>query len=134
MDDSAVVVSDVEAPLERWIDPVRGRLGFRPLVGTTDDTDQLTAGLAELEAGDWLGMHRHRPAEVYYVLAGVGTLVAGNETHVLSPGTAVWIPGDLPHCVHNTGDTLLRLFYAFAVDSDDDVEYEFLGSGDASPS
>lgn len=122
-----MVVRDTDVPPARWDDPVRGHLAFRPLVGTSDATDELTAGVAELEPGGWLGAHRHPPAEVYYVLAGTGTLVVGDATHHLGPGTAVWIPGDVEHGVQNTGDAPLRLFYAFAVDSDDDVEYDFPG-------
>ena len=114
---------------EEWHDPVRGRLAFRPLVGTTGETDELVAGVAELEPDGWLGRHRHRPAEVYFVLTGTGALVAGERVHALEPGTAVWVPGGLAHDVRNTGDSPLRIFYAFAVDSDDDVGYEFLGSG-----
>lgn len=124
----AVVVSEEDVPLEAWDDPVRGRLGFRPLVGTTGDTEQLTAGVGELEPGGWLGRHRHRPAEIYRVLSGTGTLVAGDDTHELVPGRTVWIPGDLEHEVRNTGDVPLRIFYVFAVDSDDDVVYDFPGA------
>ncbi len=130
------MVRDTDVSPERWADPTRGMVGFQPLVGTTEATEELVAGVAELEPGGWMGLHRHRPAEVYYVLAGTGMLEAGEGTHVLQPGTAAWIPGDLVHGVRNTGESPLRVFYAFAVDSDDDIDYDFLGAsppGTATP-
>ena len=125
--DAVVVRADDVSP-ERWEDPVRGHLDFRPLVGTSGATDQLVAGVAELEPGGWLGLHRHGPAEVYHVLAGTGTMTAGDATHPLEPGTTVWVPAGLTHGVRNTGGSPLRILYTFAVDSDDDVDYDFLGS------
>lgn len=129
MDTDAVVVQQDEVAQERWSDPVRGELSFQPLVGTTGRTAELTAGIAELGPGGWLGRHRHEPAEVYHVLGGTGTLEAGGATHALRPGTTVWLPGGLPHAVRCEGQEPLRVFYAFAVDSDDDVRYEFLERG-----
>ena len=43
----------------------------------------------------------------------------------MSAGTAVAIPGDVEHGIRNTGPIPLRFFYAFAVDSFDDVVYRF---------
>ena len=129
MDARAVVVREADVPLERWADPVKGEVGFRPLVGTSEATAELTAGVLELAPGRELGVHRHPPAEVYFVLAGTGSLAAGGETQRLEPGTSVWIPGGLEHGVRSTGDSPLRVFYVFAVDSDDDVDYDFAPSG-----
>jgi quercetin dioxygenase-like cupin family protein len=126
MSNRAVVVRDEDVEVKRWEHPLRGHLGFRPLVGTTADTNELTAGVAELEPGGWLGTHRHRPAEVYHVLTGTGVLVAGEDAHVVRTGSTVWIPGDLEHGIRNTGHSALRLFYVFAVDSDDQVQYRFM--------
>jgi quercetin dioxygenase-like cupin family protein len=122
----ATVLHDSAVPLERWSDPVRGEVGFRTLFG--DDataTASVTAGVTEMEPGDWLGRHRHAPAEIYYVLAGEGTMELDGEQHAVRTGSAVFIPGDLEHGIRNTGSERLRFFYAFAADSFADIEYRF---------
>jgi mannose-6-phosphate isomerase-like protein (cupin superfamily) len=122
----ATVLHDSAVPLERWSDPVRGEVGFRTLFGDdTNPTGSLTAGVTEMEPGEWLGHHRHTPAEIYYVLAGEGTLDLGGEQQVVRAGSAVFIPGDLEHGIRNTGREPLRFFYAFAVGSFTDIEYRF---------
>lgn len=120
-----VVVHPDEVAGERWDDPVRGAIGFRTLLGGDGPTGSLTAGLAELGPGDWLGRHRHEPAEVYHVVEGHGVAVVDGQEVELRPGTTVLVPGDAEHGVHNPGPGPLRVFYAFAVGSFDEVEYRF---------
>ncbi len=115
-----------QAPEDGWDDPVRGRLRWRTLFsqGLTQ-TDGMTCGVTELKLGDWLGLHRHAPPEVYYVFAGAGIVsLAGREIPVTA-GSAVFIPGMTEHGIRQTGGEVLRLFYAFPVDSFDSVEYLF---------
>jgi mannose-6-phosphate isomerase-like protein (cupin superfamily) len=125
MTNRALVLEESDVPLERWSDPVRGEVGFRTLFGDGATTDSLTAGVTELEPGGWLGHHRHRPAEVYYVVHGTGIVVLGEDERVVGAGSAVFIPGNLEHGIRNTGDTQLRFFYAFAVGSFAEVDYCF---------
>ncbi|MCB8978163.1 MAG: hypothetical protein H6657_12140 [Ardenticatenaceae bacterium] len=42
----------------------------------------------------------------------------------MQPGSLVFIPGDAPHGLRNTGSEVLRLLYVFAVDSLDEVVYK----------
>jgi quercetin dioxygenase-like cupin family protein len=122
----AVVMQDSDVALDRWSDPVRGRVGFRTLLGgPATRTADFTAGVTELEPDGWLGRHRHSPSEVYYVLEGEGTLTIDGATHVVSAGTTVYIPGDSEHGIRNTGTGRLRFFYAFGVGSFDQIEYRF---------
>lgn len=90
-------------------------------------TEGLVVGVAELEPGATSAgaRHRHDPTEVYYVLSGRGVVEIEDEEHVLTPGTAVYIPGDVPHVARNTGDEVLRLLYVFAADDFSKVEYRF---------
>jgi quercetin dioxygenase-like cupin family protein len=109
-----------------WDDPVKGRIAWRtPFSGDRTETDSLTAGMAELEPGGWLGLHRHDPAEIYFVLQGRGLLTLDGAEYVVTAGSAVFIPGDAEHGIRNDGTALLRFLYAFAVDSFADVEYRF---------
>jgi mannose-6-phosphate isomerase-like protein (cupin superfamily) len=121
-----LVIEEADAPQDGWDDPVRGRLRWRTLFsrGLTQ-TAGMTCGVTELGPGDWLGLHRHAPPEAYYVFAGAGILSLEGREVPVSAGSAVFIPGMAEHGIRQTGNEVLRLFYAFPVDSFDSVEYLF---------
>ncbi len=121
-----MVLDEADAPLDGWDDPVKGRIRWRTLFsrGGTP-TDGITCGVADLFAGDWLGLHRHAPPEVYYVLAGQGVITLNGQEHAVRAGSAVFIPGMAEHGIRQTGAELLRFFCGFPVDSFDSVEYLF---------
>ena len=121
-----LVIEEADAPQDGWDDPVRGRLRWRTLFsrGLTQ-TAGMTCGVTELGPGDWLGLHRHAPPEVYYVFAGAGILSLEGREVPVSAGSAVFIPGMAEHGIRQTGNEVLHLFYAFPVDSFDSVEYLF---------
>ena len=126
MSSQGIIVSEAATPWERWADPVRGEVGFRTLVGDgTGTTDSLTAGVTEMEPGGWLGLHRHAPAEIYYVLEGHGAMRLGEAEHAVAAGSTVFIPGDVEHGIRNTGAAPLRFFYVFPVGAFTDIEYRF---------
>jgi quercetin dioxygenase-like cupin family protein len=126
-----LVRHDSDVPLETWDDPVRGRVGFRTVVGDGQvATSSLTAGMTELEPGGWLGLHRHEPAEVYHVVAGEGRVSLDGTEHAVRAGSSVFIPGDVEHGIRAVGQEPLRFFYAFAVDSFEEVTYHFTADGD----
>ena len=121
-----LVVRTEEQVLEGWDDPVKGRVSWRTLFsGGTTATEALTAGVAELQPGDRLGLHRHTASEIYYVLEGSGIVTLDGVEHEMAAGAAVFIPGDCEHGVRNDGASPLRLFYAFPVDSFAEIEYRF---------
>jgi mannose-6-phosphate isomerase-like protein (cupin superfamily) len=119
-------LDEKDAPQDGWDDPVRGRLRWRTLFskGVTP-TERMTCGVTELRPGDWLGLHRHAPAEIYYVFAGAGLMSLEGRELPIKAGSAVFIPGMAEHGLRQTGSEILRLFYAFPVDSFDSVEYLF---------
>jgi len=118
-----ISVADVEP--ERWCDPVRGEMGFRNIFGGAATETDFTAGVTELEVDGCLGHHRHEPAEIYYVFTGEGAVTIDDEEHAVSAGSVVHIPGNSEHAIRNTGNGPLRLSYAFAVGSFDQIEYRF---------
>lgn len=120
------VVLETEVSPEVWSDAVRGILSFRTLTAGAATATGLCAGVAVLESGGWLGLHRHEPAETYYVLEGVGVLTIDGQQHALAPGAAAYIPGGAEHAVRNAGSGELRFFYVLAAGSFDDVVYDFV--------
>jgi mannose-6-phosphate isomerase-like protein (cupin superfamily) len=121
-----IALDEGDAPLDGWDDPVRGRIHWRTLFsqGRTRSAG-ITCGIAELGPGDWLGLHCHAPPETYYVIAGAGIVsLEGREIGVRA-GSAVFIPGMVEHGIRQTGTEVLRLLYAFPIDSFDSVEYLF---------
>ena len=119
-------LDEADAPQDGWDDPVRGRLRWRTLFskGATP-SEGMTCGVAEFQPGEWLGLHRHAPPEVYYVIAGAGLMSLDGREFPVKAGSAVFIPGMAEHGIRQTGSEALRLFYAFPVDSFDSVEYLF---------
>jgi quercetin dioxygenase-like cupin family protein len=89
-------------------------------------TQQLTSGVCEIEPGCELPLHRHPPLELYYFLEGKGIVTLGTEDHPVRTGSTIYIPGDAPHRIRNTGSTLLKLFYVFPIESYSQVEYTML--------
>jgi len=124
-----IVRDEADAPLDGWDDPVRGRIHWRTLFsqGLTRSAG-ITCGVAELGPGDWLGLHRHAPPETYYIIAGAGIVSLDGREIPVKGGSAVFIPGMAEHGTRQTGTEILRLFYAFPVDSFDSVEYLFSGA------
>jgi quercetin dioxygenase-like cupin family protein len=127
MADRADLVREVTAvDPETWDDAVRGCLSFHTLFSREEtSTQDLTAGIAELASGGRLAEHRHHPSEVYYVLEGRGVLALDGEDQVVSAGTSVFIPGDVPHGIRNDGPGRLRFFYVLAAHGMADVDYQF---------
>ena len=121
-----LVTRDQDCRRDAWDDPVKGRIGWRTLFSAdATQTNSLTAGVAEVEPGGWLGLHRHSPAEIYYVIEGRGIVTVDGVEHEVSPGSAVFIPADAEHSVRNDGSATLRFVYVFPVDSFGEVEYRF---------
>jgi quercetin dioxygenase-like cupin family protein len=124
---SLVDLKDVD--WETWDDPqlrsnsaVRWKLIFS--AGRTP-TAAMSIGLAEIEPGGVLPLHRHEPAEVYHILEGHGRVWIDGADHDLRPGRMVFIPPDALHRTLNTGDGALRFMFMFPVCSFDDVVYRF---------
>ena len=123
---TGLVRDDGGEPQDGWDDPVRGRVSWRTLFsGDVTESFGLTCGVAVLEPGGWLGLHRHAAAEVYQVLQGDGRVTLSGVEHLVRAGSAVSIPSDVEHGIRNVGHSTLRFFYCLAANSFADVEYRF---------
>ncbi|MEI7593042.1 MAG: cupin domain-containing protein [Actinomycetes bacterium] len=126
----STVLHENDCEFEHW----HGIVSWRTLVsGDRTRTDSLTVGTADIKAGSSVtgALHRHDPPEVYYILDGQGTVFIDDEEHLVSAGSTVFVPGGAWHYVENTGETTLRLLFVFAVDSFDQVHYEYPDTSDA---
>ena len=122
------VTHEVDVDLETWDDPVRGKVTWRTLISADrTPTTAMTAGVAELAPGasDDFHLHRHAQPEIYYFLEGEGLVLIDGVEHPVCKGSTVYVPGNAWHASRNTGATVMRLLYVFAVDSFDQVEYFF---------
>lgn len=127
MDREPVVVDESTREWETWSEEEVSRKG---LVLLEDPHQrgrhpQLTMGIGRMPTGEALRRHRHRPAEVYLVLEGTGSVEIGSEARPVEAGSAVFIPGDVFHSLANTGASDLRFAYVFPADSFGEVEYVF---------
>jgi quercetin dioxygenase-like cupin family protein len=134
MSTEPVVVTLQDREWEAWPAEeaaARGATEWKTLISAgATPSEALTLGVARVPPGGWLHTHRHAQPEAYLVLAGAGTVTIDGMAHAVSPGTAVFVPGDAPHSVQATGDAELRFAYVFATDAFEDVEYVF---GEHSP-
>ncbi len=109
-----------------WDDPVHGKVTWRTLISADlAPTDSLSAGVAEIEPGCRLKLHRHSPSEIYFVVEGTGIVTVDGRDQTVVVGDAVFIPGDAEHGIRNESGRLLRFFYAFATDTFNEVAYRF---------
>jgi mannose-6-phosphate isomerase-like protein (cupin superfamily) len=127
MQTKAVVKHVSEGLAGGWQDSQRGPASWYTLFSSDiTPTDSLTAGVVTLEPYiGKLSIHRHNPAEIYYILSGQGVVHIDGTDYPVTVDSSVFIPGDALHGIYNTGSSPLRFFYAFALDSFAEVEYKF---------
>ncbi len=122
-----VIIHAHERDFEQVLDLPGGRTRWQTLLSADrTPTDSMTVGITEIEPSqaNQFFLHQHTEPEVYYILAGHGVVKISGEAYALQPGSLVFIPGDAPHGLCNTGNEVLRLLYVFAVDSLDQVAYK----------
>lgn len=74
---------------------------------------RISLGVAELDPGEAHLEHYHRDEEmVYFVLRGSGKIYLDRAEHVVSPGSAVYIPPKVLHRLVNTGKDALVFLWA----------------------
>ena len=119
-------------PTQTWDDPARGTLTWQTLFsqGLTA-TDSLVCGIADIRPGQHFALHSHPEAEVYFGISGAGEVMIDGTAHLLTPGTALYIPGGAVHGILQVSQPL-RWFYTFARDSFDQIAYHFPHEGAAS--
>ena len=91
----------------------------------TVGSKQLVFVLGSFSPGEGLNPHIHPESEeVYYVIAGNGTVYAGEEKKeiVLEAGMALYIPAGTQHYVRNTGTEKLVIGFALSPGTEESKE------------
>lgn len=85
----------------------------KPLVwkGTLPLTNGFELGVSGYDATEFPEQKMHADDEALYIIEGEGVMLLGEEEILLSPGTAVYIPPNTPHCIKRTGDAALKAVY-----------------------
>ena len=97
--------------------------------GDRTPSDRLTTGVLEVAPGGILRPHWHAPPEVYHVTLGQGVVTVDGTPHTVVTGSTVFIPGSAMHGIENRSGEVLKIFYAFPVDSFAEVEYHYPAGG-----
>lgn len=82
---------------------------------------------AAIDVGGSTAKHYHpKTEEVYYITAGCGRMILGDEEFDVGIGDAVAIPPGVPHKIFNTGELTLRILCCCvpAYEDDDTVMLE----------
>jgi len=105
---------ETQTTADRWY-----RVLLDDAVGSTEVT-QFVGGIPRGRAPD----HFHDYEEVLCILGGTGRLWAGRSHTPIGPGSCVFLPRRLVHCVENTGVGELRLVGVFYPAGSPAVRYE----------
>lgn len=88
------------------------------------DTQALTVGIATIGPDRPLPLHRHAHSEIYLGIEGDVQVWVEESAFRISPGRALFVPGNLEHSAHSSSEA--RLLFVFAADSYQEVRYVYL--------
>ena len=74
-------------------------------------SSQLSVGLAIWPAGSTDRQKPHREDEVYYVIAGRGTICVAEENRQVKPGSLVFVAAGVEHRFHDIEEDLSVLVF-----------------------
>ncbi len=71
----------------------------------------LAVGLSIIPAQGRSDCTSHPEGEMFYVVQGRGSILVGEETGALAPGTAVWVPPNVVHQLINGSTDGLKILW-----------------------
>ncbi len=118
-------VDAAQVPLVGGTDPKYGEVQWRTLINGSDTVERdLVLGIAEFGPGHRLKPHRHAPGEFYFGLEGDGIVTIDGTDHPITPGIAIYVPGNAEHGTV-AGEQGLKFAYGFPNSRFEDIEYNF---------
>jgi putative monooxygenase len=77
-----------------------------------ENSKNMAIGLTIVGQGGSSPRHEHDGVEEgVYVIAGTGRFLVGDDEVEVGPGSALFMPSNVPHHVDNTGDDELRMLW-----------------------
>ena len=125
LSDSRHVVHMDDLPIEGGFGPHYGGATWRTLICSDRmESSELVLGVAQIPSGGVLALHRHPPAEFYFILSGSGIVTIDGTDHRVTRGSGVYVPGNAEHSFA-AGIDGVSFAYGFARNAFNEVEYTF---------
>ncbi len=87
---------------------VNGQVAIRWLITRETGADNFAMRFFEVEPGSEAGPHSHEWEHEVFILEGNGAMKGEKDWFQLGPGSVVFIPGNEPHMLRNTGDKTMK--------------------------
>jgi mannose-6-phosphate isomerase-like protein (cupin superfamily) len=107
-----------------WVEPSKGfRVRVRRLFDNQLTTTQLRitqemmAGIVEIDPLIHYTLHYHEQPEIFYVLAGRGFVYVGNSAIKVFPGSAIYIGSRVVHGADSIGQEALRMYFIYGAET-----------------
>ncbi|MCI5191487.1 MAG: cupin domain-containing protein, partial [Candidatus Electrothrix sp. AS4_5] len=112
-----------------YIGPREG--GFTPEQGKFVDSDRIYCGTFHMKPGKTYPSHNHPSREMYYIMEGTADWYTGDTKQAMqvTPGTFISHPPYTPHGWTVTSDNMLRAFYCWWAEGEDDLATKTLSKG-----
>ncbi len=99
--------------LEGWEFPAGRRTRvFAGVAGLP--TRGFVMGHSQVYPGGGIPRHAHENEEVYLILKGRALMTVGDRTFEVSEGTAVYLPPNVPHALHNPTREEVWLLFVYS--------------------
>jgi quercetin dioxygenase-like cupin family protein len=106
-----IIRKEKEAPTSNLQGPYARTLKVLLSPVLDPELTSLAAGLTIIAAHGRSDCIRHPEGEMFYVVQGRGSILVGEETEALDPGTAVWVPPNVVHQLVNDSTDGLKILW-----------------------
>ncbi len=114
-----------DVPIEGGFDPQFGDAMWQTLIcGDRMQSSDMVLGLAQIPAFGSLPLHRHDPAEFYFITSGQGDVMIDGAITPVHAGVAVFVRGGAEHGI-TAGPDGVEFLYGFPQNRFGDVKYRF---------
>jgi quercetin dioxygenase-like cupin family protein len=88
----------------------------RVLIGVHSpiQAEHFVSGIVIIEPNGSIPIHEHEQEEVYHILKGTGEMTVGEETEIMKPVSAVYIPPNANHGLKNVGQEELHMLFVYS--------------------
>ena len=106
-----IVVHEDTAPTAHVAEPYKRtfKILFSPVLHA--QCPDIAVGMTILPPGGTSDEHAHIEGEMFFVLAGNGSIRVNEDTVTVTPGTAAWFPPGESHQLVNDSDDTLKLLW-----------------------